>query len=142
MKTHFTYEFVQAIIYNEDLENLKLLFAKITNIDVNYIDKTGYSLLCFAIHYGKLKSVQFLLEKGADVHQKNTNVHDETPLHLAAQDYNLYIIKLLLQYGADINVVNGKGQTPLMFACEHLDADIQFLIDAKADIFAKDIFNK
>ena len=79
-KPQLTYEFVQSIIFSEDIEKLQLLFEKVSNIDVNYVDTNGYSLLCFAIHYGKTKSVQFLIEKGANVHHKNNEFFLEVPI--------------------------------------------------------------
>src|SRR3989339_1379448 len=102
MKTHLTYEFVQSLIFSQDLEKLETVFTKVQNIDVNYTDKNGYSLLCFAIHFGKVQSVQFLIEKGANVHQKNDEFYSEAPLHLAARDFNPEIIQLLINAGADI----------------------------------------
>ena len=142
MKTHLTYEFVQSLIFSEDIEKLELVFTKVSNVDVNYADKTGYSLLCFAIHYGKIKSVEFLLAKGADINQKNKVFHDEAPLHLAVRDFNVEIIKLLLQAGVDINVKNDQSQTALLLACEHENVDLQMFIDAGADVFVKDIHEK
>lgn len=142
MKTHLTYEFVQSLIFGEEIEKLEMIFTKVPNIDVNYTDKNGYSLLCFAIHFGKLKSVQFLIEKGADIHQKNPEFYSEAPLHLAARDFNAEIIQALLSAGADINALNTENQTPLIFALGHEKADIALFKDAGADLLIQDKYNK
>lgn len=142
MKTHLTYEFVQSLIFSQDIEKLELIFTKVPNIDVNYTDKNGYSLVCFAIHFGKVASVKFLIEKGADIHQRNNEFYSETPLHLAARDFNTDIIQLLLYAGADIHAKNTENQTPLIFALGHENIDLKMFADAGADMFTVDRYNK
>ena len=57
----------------------------------------------------------FLLEKGADPNVKNT--HGSTALHLAAEKGCLETVKVLIQHGAEQEVVDGEGLTPLQRAC-------------------------
>lgn len=52
----------------------------------------------------------FLLDNGADVNARKTN--GLTPLHLAARNGDMPIIKLLLAHGADINAAASDGGTP------------------------------
>lgn len=58
-----------------------------------------------------------LLYRGA-----NPNVHDKltwtTPLHYCARRGNLQVMKLLVNAGADCNVVDNRFQSPLLFACD------------------------
>jgi len=54
--------------------------------------------------------VQFLLERGADVHA--ANVRGLTPLHVAAISGDVESIRLLLAAGADANARDREGQTP------------------------------
>ena len=42
----------------------------------------------------------------------------ETPLHAAAKNGNLSVVRLLLTHGANMNAKNSKGITPLIFAAE------------------------
>ncbi|MBW5383683.1 ankyrin repeat domain-containing protein, partial [Brachyspira pilosicoli] len=74
--------------------------------------------------------VKFLVEKGADVNAKTHSEHSsvETPLLLSLDnehpDYRYYYYKnenssaaeFLINNGADINVTNEDGETPLMYA--------------------------
>jgi ankyrin repeat protein len=51
---------------------------------------------------------------GADVDQQGINGY--TPLHSAIQSGNAEVIRLLLAAGADINLRDGNGRTPLDLA--------------------------
>ena len=69
--------------------------------------------------FGNIKS---LLELGADVHHKNNST--DTPLHAAADAHNIENTKLLLEYGAKIDLLNKYGYTPFEQAlrtCRNID---------------------
>ena len=55
-----------------------------------------------------------LLELGANVNEKDKD--DATPLHLASHYKRLEIVQVLLDHGANIDIVNGQGKTPLQIA--------------------------
>lgn len=78
------------------------------------------------------KVVRFLLEKGAPVndilfaHDKHSFYHWldfdfglGTPLHDAAEDGDLGLVNLLLEYGADATVKNTCGKLPIQLAREN-----------------------
>lgn len=83
-----------------------------------------------------------LLEKGADVNAKiNTGHRIHTPLTTAIAFYfgtDADIIKLLVEFGANVNPKNACGFTPLFFATlqRNLEA-IKILIELGADVNAK-----
>jgi ankyrin repeat protein len=52
-----------------------------------------------------------LLERGANVNEKDKD--NWTPLHLASYCKRLEIVQVLLGHGANIDIVNGEGKTPL-----------------------------
>ncbi len=90
-----------------------------------------------------IKIVQFLLDHGADVHAKDssgcTALFYAVKEAWAEEDFEL--VKLLIEYGADVNVRCGKNlQTPLM--CAYEIEIVQFLLDHGADVHAKDRFGK
>ncbi|KAL3683068.1 hypothetical protein R1sor_001090 [Riccia sorocarpa] len=61
------------------------------------------------------------------------------PLHVAAQSGQLQVLKMLLEQGANVNIVNSSGQTPLMLACKAGRwACLEPLLDAGAKILAFD----
>ena len=65
-----------------------------------------------------IKLTYFLIEKGQDV-----NKGQGKPLRNAAEHGNLNAVKYLIQFGAEVNIVNTNGVTPLFLACKgnHLD---------------------
>jgi len=59
----------------------------------------------------KLQIAEKLLQYGAD-----PNIGDQfenTPLHRAASKGHVKLVKLLLQYGVNLNHRNSEGNTPL-----------------------------
>jgi ankyrin repeat protein len=67
------------------------------------------------------KTVQVLLEHGADVNAQN-NMHS-TPLHLATSLDSVETIQLLLKLGADIDVQDRTHNTSLHLATESRVSD-------------------
>lgn len=65
---------------------------------------------------GSLPIVDYLLERGID---PNTPLGKgrNTPLHIAAGDGNLDLVKLLIKQGAEVNASNEDGAFPLHLAC-------------------------
>ncbi|ORX84271.1 hypothetical protein BCR32DRAFT_196269, partial [Anaeromyces robustus] len=55
--------------------------------------------------------VDLLISNGADIHQRD--IRNCTPLIHSIKRRNIDIIKYLVQKGADINVQDDQGQTPL-----------------------------
>jgi len=109
-------------LYNDNPEILKIEF--------------GFPPLFEACRYCKIEIARFLIEKGANIHDKKTR-HKPTPLHVAAYTGCNEIIELLLKNGADINARNILGETPLMYAIENGNVQTaKLLIDKGANIKA------
>lgn len=143
---------LQWFVYYNDTTALKAVLdagGDLSSIDLN--EELGH-----ASFFGHWKVVDFLISQGADV---NWRVPDtgETPLHnslsKAGRPYFLYVIKLLVENGADVNAktipggesgafmrdVRTKGETPLHRAAAYGDeAMIQYLLDHGADKQARD----
>lgn len=117
---------------------------------INIKDRNGLTALHHACKNNNLEMVEFLLEKGANVHAINRA--SQTPLYEAITNKNIEIIKLLLEYGSDINHKDEEcGQTPLLHAyLQHrddlnsLDENtmrlIGFLLDNGADSTIEDAY--
>ena len=61
---------------------------------------------------GAFRIAQLLVVK----HNADVNTQDgdhETPLHLVSRNRHLELVQVLLDYGANVNVTNSQGQTPL-----------------------------
>ena len=67
-----------------------------------------------AIWGGKEESIRLLLSWGADINQQDMNYC--TALTLAAGSSNPFILELLIKAGGDVNTPGGRRKTPLMIA--------------------------
>jgi ankyrin repeat protein len=143
---------LQWLVYYNDTTALKAVLGAggdFASIDLN-------TELGHASFFGHWKVVDFLISQGADVNYANPET-GETPLHSAlckaGRPYILYIIKLLVENGADVNAktipgketaafmrdVHTKGETPLHRAAAYADeVMIGYLLDHGADKEARD----
>lgn len=104
----------------QDITALRALLDD--GFDVNWSGGAGETLLMVAASEkfgwgrgGRMPEIfQFLLERGAKLEAKND--HEDTALLLAALHKNPEAAKLLLLQGANINVRNKSGSTPLTAA--------------------------
>ena len=86
----------------------------------------GY-LLRSAVMNGNVKSVDILLEKGADVNYNMPDMvfpHGGTPLCVAANIGNLKMVKYLIEQGADVEISDIRGMRPYTIAIYNNNAEI------------------
>ncbi|MCW8876148.1 MAG: ankyrin repeat domain-containing protein [Kangiellaceae bacterium] len=143
---------LQWFVYYNDVTAMKAIIkagGDLSSTDVN-------QELCNAAFFGHWKMVDFLLTQGASAKAKVIET-DETALHnalaKAGRPYFIYVVKLLVENGADLNArtipdketgafmrdVRTKGETPLHRAAAYADKDtIKYLLDKGADKEAKD----
>lgn len=71
--------------------------------------------LCSLIEFKEnddLSEIRELLnDKDLNVNFKNAAINNNTPLHLAIESEDLELIKLLLQYNADVSIENNSGES-------------------------------
>jgi len=87
------------------------------------IDVFGFSALHHAVYFGIESSVEVLLQKGAQVNAEDPN---NAPLINAIKNVeipNANVVKILLNYGASIDIKDRYGKTPLELAKLYLDED-------------------
>lgn len=129
-----------------ELDLLKQLVEK-EKINVNMNNQKEYPLTLFetAVLNQKFEVADYLLKKGVDINEPINELYMDTcqsPLHKAV-DYNLTVVKYLVQNGADIHKRDCLDLTPLMrtvAATIRIDTRIEiakFLLDNGADINAK-----
>ncbi len=143
---------LQWLVYYNDTTGLRLVLEK--GGDLSSIDLDGE--LGNAAFFGHWKVCDFLISQGANVNAK-VDVTGEMPLHnalaKAGRPYYFYVVKLLVEKGADVNAttvpgyetgafmrdVRSKGETPLHRAAAYADPNtIQFLLDHGANKEARD----
>ncbi len=98
----------------------------------------GYSPLGLASWFGHVELVRFLLLRGADANQSSNNGLDIFPIHSAAANNHLNIIKVLTEAGARVNVNQKDGTSPLHYAAQNGNiALIILLLEQGANAEAK-----
>lgn len=94
------------------------------------------SPLHYAAAYGRIRVVELLLEKGANVNI--TNEGGETPLHYATKHGHTKVMEILLENGADVTQKGTGCGTPLQWAARNGQVNAaRILLDAGADVCNK-----
>lgn len=124
----------------EDIENLFSVvsmgsldkireYVSMNNISLDVINKNNQSLLHIVIESeggeltekDKYRLCSYLIENGSPVDNFDNN--NNTPLHLACKRQYEEIVKLLLIHGADPNVEDGKGMSPMHYVVQSVIKD-------------------
>ncbi|XP_074030516.1 ubiquitin fusion-degradation 4-like isoform X3 [Leptinotarsa decemlineata] len=86
-------------------------------VEVNFMDDVGQTLLNWAAAFGTQEMVEYLCDKGADVNKGQRS----SSLHYAACFGRPAIAKVLLRHGANPDLRDEDGKTPLDKARERAD---------------------
>ncbi len=95
------------------------------NIDINYTDNVGQTMLNWVAAFGTREMVEYLCRRGADVNRGQRS----SSLHYAACFGRSSIVRLLLTYGGNVDLHDEDGRTPLDKARERQDDSHQEVID-------------
>ncbi|CAB0029619.1 unnamed protein product, partial [Trichogramma brassicae] len=99
------------------------LFEIYTSVDVNYIDDSGFTHFHAACMSSECYNVvELFLEQGQDPNLLVPKTGD-SPLHLALRWGRNEVAQLLLRNGADPNLTNAEGSTPLHIICKKGEDD-------------------
>ncbi len=77
----------------------------------DFLDEQLYD----AVAKNNINEVNFWLKESANPNSK-PGPHETSPLHCAAQNNNLDIVKILVGKGANVRIKNRSGLTPLHYA--------------------------
>ena len=121
--------------------------------NINILNNLGHSPLFAAVRNNSTDLVSCLLKGGADPGiegAENVRGHYQTrprklsALHVAVSNGNLDIVKLLVENGTRINVVDFRGNNALMVALHHNKANIaKYLLESsKIDVLMRNHMNE
>jgi len=122
--------------FNGKISEIEAELAKGTDIN-SKSPNGGFTPLHFAIGIGQAKTAEFLLSKGALPDIKNNE--GSTPLMNAITQKKERLVKLLIDYKADVNLADRNG-LPIIYVVSYGgDYDmIELLYNAGANIAVKD----
>ena len=107
-------------------------------MDVNSRDKDGTPMLNIAVRNDNAQLVEWLLKNGAELNPVSED-RGYTPLMDAVWRKNEEITKLLIDKGADVNVINKEGQTMIILSVGSENLEItRLLCEAGADVDIQD----
>jgi uncharacterized protein len=72
-------------------------------------------------------SLELLLRYGADIDARDST--GAAPLHIAAQNGSVLLVKRLINQGADVNLPDAQGRTPLAIAAARKNRDMVALLE-------------
>ncbi len=98
---------------------LTLLLEK--GADVNAKDKNGLTPLHVVAEFGSALVLEKLLEKRPDINAQTKTIK-ETPLFMACTHNNIEIVRTLLAAGANPNIPDKDGDTPLLWLSENTES--------------------
>jgi len=116
------------VVKDNKIVLIKYLLRKLANIILR-------KCLRLAIRSGKISVVEMLLKAGLN---PNSFFNGQTPLHLVANGKKkspvVNLCQLLISYGAELDVLNANGETPLVTAVKRNKANlVKYLLDKGAN---------
>jgi ankyrin repeat protein/WD40 repeat protein len=121
--------------FNAAKENNISKIEKYLNLgfDINMKDKSNkFTALHYAVRDGANNFVKFLIENKASIDEQS--LMGWTPLHLAAHNNNYQGALLLLYFGANPNIADNNGITPLIEASDRNNSSIVDLLNNRKTI--------
>ena len=124
---------LHSAAYQGDLEMVQVLLNY--GVDVNVQNNPGCTPLTFASlngHHNEPRVARLLIEHGADTNTRDV-IEGITPLHRASRRGRLEVVRVLIELGANVDVKDGGGRTPLGDASgEHREEIIKLLSEQLA----------
>lgn len=104
---------------------------------VNEVSSHGFTPLGIAAHFSKEDIVRLLLAYHADPNICSQNGYNSYPLHAALNNNDDEISKMLIEAGAEVNIVQNGRVSPLHLAAQHGNIELIIaLLEQGADVAA------
>ncbi|MEM9541186.1 MAG: ankyrin repeat domain-containing protein [Cyanobacteria bacterium P01_E01_bin.42] len=96
-------------------------------------DYPGYTALDLAAEKGNIQVIIMLIESGVNVDYSG----ESSPLHFAISAGNIDAVRVLISNGADLEIEEDDGVTPVLHAImKHETEIVKLLVEAGADLNA------
>ncbi|KAG5276639.1 hypothetical protein AALO_G00107960 [Alosa alosa] len=118
---------INAAIKRNDAPVLLEILRKQPSHITSAPSKDGWLHIHEAAQCGSMECLRVLINAFPELINKYTN-NRHTPLHLAVVNKHLLCVQCLLEAGADPNIANDLGETPLYRACEKPTEEIVELL--------------
>jgi uncharacterized protein len=119
-----------------DVDRLTVLLEEDPPLVTSY-SGDGFTALHFAAFFGRFEAAQLLIQRGAEVDAFGRGWMTGTAMHSAVSRLHSHVVRILLEAGANPNVRQSAGWTPLHAAAANGDlASVDLLLDAGADFTA------
>ena len=147
IKSYYKDNILDKMVYNKNkiinaIINNDLCFIKKCIDNKINIDFSNNSILILAIMNEYIDMIKLIINYISDIND-NYNYDFMSPLHLACDIGNIEIVQLLLENGADIDVLDNDFMTPLHYASNRNHFKIiKKLIKYKAKINQSDKYNR
>jgi ankyrin repeat protein len=96
-------------------------------VDVNEVDRDGFTALACAVRSDQTAAVTLLVNAGADV--SKPCIDGKTPLHLAVEQSNVSLTQFLLKQGADPYYENADEMSPFHLAVENNSPVVEVFLE-------------
>ncbi len=110
---------------------------------INELSSHGFYPLGIASHFGKEDIVRILLRNGANPNSSSQNGYQVFPIHSALSNGQNNIAKMLIEAGAEVNVLQSSRISPLHLAAQQGNIDmIIVLLEHGANIAIRNDFGQ
>ncbi|MFD2556398.1 ankyrin repeat domain-containing protein [Sphingobacterium tabacisoli] len=140
--TQVILKFISTITIHEAcatglLQHIQMMIEHKKDV-VNELSDHGFTPLGIAAHFGKEDVVRLLLLHHANPNISSQNGYNTYPLHAALGINHDGITKMLIESGAEVNVLQYGGIAPIHLAAQHGNIDlIVILLEQGADVTLK-----
>ena len=127
----YEFDIFYTAIYFDKEDVLEYALTRYEDINNRvYSDEYGLTLLTYACKLSNIKLARILLEHGINVngYQSPYDTYKVYPIMEAIANNNIELVKLLLEYHADLDIKDSNGNTPLALAKEMDAKEIKDLL--------------
>ncbi len=130
--------FMTAVSYGS-LKNMQILLDY--GMDISEQNLNGTTALHIAVNHRDIDILDFLLKNKINIKFKDNNNSLFHFVNGFDQEKNIKVLKMLLNYGVDINIQNQTGKSALHIAAHAGKLNmIYFLIDNDINVDLKDVY--